>query len=424
MKLLKLLIALCITSSVFAQNHFSTTYYRHLRYNHVSPYIPLAGTYEIDHATAQSTSHYIFKYDDSNRLVEILNNHYFTERQHPLASIGVYKLVVEYEKNKTIRTFFDKNGNRITNDRAVYKEIYSINENGFTSNLKLYDLDDKPMESNWGIAEYKWSKNENLIIENRYNLKNENVPLSPYFQFGTTGILLNEKGFPKAHYNLDADLNIINNDKGTASYQDEYDAKGNQIKYSYHDADNKLVMNQWGFAYGIKVYDSIGNQIGLNQFNTKGEQIRSRNIPSNTRMEYAATAATAAKKDTLEIHKKSAGYLKALQQLKPDLMNEVMNDSLNKVSIGYDRATKKEYARATTRKQMMEFANSWNKANNKFPSIPNDNVEILDIYNRIATVKIVSDNWVDYLHLIKLDGEWSIINILWQHKNINRYPKE
>lgn len=422
MKLLKLLLLFCVTfTSLHAQNNFSTKYFRQLRYNHISPYIPLVGTYQIDSITAQMTSHYIFKYDSSNRLTEVINNHYFTEKQHPLASIGAYKLVIEYSNNKATRTFFDKNGKRISNDREVSKEVYSLDKNNFVYNLKFYDLEDKPMESNWGIAEYQWEKHKKLIIENRYNLENQPVSLSPYFQFGTTGILLDKKGQPKAHYNLDNRLNIVNNDKGTASYQDTYDDKGNHIKYSYHDANNNLIMNQWGFAYGIKVYDDLGNQIGLNQFNTIGEQIRTREIYSNTTIEYAAPAT---KKDTLEIKNKSLGYIKALQQLNPSLMNEVMNDSLNKVSIGYDRETKKEYAKATTREDMMAFANNWNKANNRFPFKPNDEIEILDIYNRIATVKIVSDNWVDYLHLIKLDDEWNIINILWQHKDVNRYPKE
>jgi hypothetical protein len=421
MKLLKLLLLFCITSSLHSQNNFSTEYYRQLRYNHVSPYVPLAGTYQIDSTSAESTSHYIFKFDDSNRLIEVINNHYFTEKTHPLASIGVYKLVIEYSDNKAIRTFFDKNGKRISNDRSVYKEVYSLDKNDFIYNLKFYDLEDELMESNWGIAEYNWKKHKKLIIETRFNLKKEPVPLSPYFQFGTTGILLDKNGLPKAHYNLDDSFNIINNDQGTASYQDTFDEKGNHIKYSYHDADDNLIMNQWGFAYGIKVYDDIGNQIGLNQFNTKGEQISTRNIYSNATLEYATQAS---KKDTLEIRNKSLGYLIALQQLKPDLMNEVMNDSLNKATIGYDRESKKEYARATTKTEMMTFANNWNKANNQFPPKPNNEIEILDIYNRIATVKIISDNWVDYLHLIKLDGEWSIINILWQHKDVNRYPKE
>jgi hypothetical protein len=105
-------------------------------------------------------------------------------------------------------------------------------------------------------------------------------------------------------------------------------------------------------------------------------------------------------------------------------MNEVLNDSLNKVTIGWDRTRKKEYARATTKAQMIENAATWNKSNTKFPFSPSNTITILDIYNRIATVKLVSDNWVEYLHLIKQDGTWSIVNLIWQYKDVNRYPKE
>ena len=418
--ILKLLVVLCFSVSIYAQNN-KTEYFRHLRYNHVSPYIELAGTYPIDYSTAKSTSHYSFKYDNSNRIIEIINNHYHTEKQHPLASLGVYKVVISYSKGKETRTFFDKNGKRVTNDRVVYKEVYHYNNKGLKSKLQFYNLEDKPMESNWGISEYQWHKHKKLIIEKRYNLNGEAVPLSPYFQFGTTGILLTKRGLPKAHYNLDENLNVINNDKGTASYQDVYDALGNHATYSYHDANNELVLNQWGFAYGEKKYDAIGNQIGLEQFDTNSEKIRERPIYSNTKTELASKAT---QKDSAAITKKALGYLIALQDLKPELMNEVINDSLNKVTIGYDRASKKEYARATTKAQMMVFAESWNKSNTKFPFKPNNTIEILDIYNRIANVKLISDNWVEYLHLIKLDGEWTVINLIWQHKDINRYPKE
>ena len=133
-------------------------------------------------------------------------------------------------------------------------------------------------------------------------------------------------------------------------------------------------------------------------------------------------SAKASQKDSLEIKRISLGYLIALQELKPDLMNEVMNDSLNKVTLGYSRAHKKEIVTSISRKRMIENAESWNKSNTKFPPKPSNQIIILDIYHRIATVKLYSDNWVEYLHLIKLDDQWSIINLLWQHKDINRYP--
>lgn len=405
----------------FAQNVSNVEYFRHLRYNHVSPYIELAGTYPIDGESAEATSHYIFKYDDANRIVEIINNHYHTERSHPLASLGVYKVVIEYAKGLEVRVFFDKNGKRISNDRKVYKEVYRYNDRGFKNKLQFFDIDDEPMESNWGIAEYQWSKHKKLIIEKRYNVHKEAVSLSPYFEFGTTAILLDKNGFSKAHYNVNEDLEVIANDKGTASYQDVYDVHGNHVTYSYHDVNDALMINQWGFAYGEKKYDSIGNQIGLAQFDTNKKIIRDREVPTNISIQLAPKAA---REDSIEIKRISLGYLIALQDLKPNLMTEVMNDSLNKITIGWDRSTKKEVAQATSKEQMIEFATSWNKSNTKFPLKPNNQITILDIYNRIANVKLVSDNWVEYLQLIKLDGKWSIINLIWQHKDIARYPKE
>jgi hypothetical protein len=40
----------------------------------------------------------------------------------------------------------------------------------------------------------------------------------------------------------------------------------------------------------------------------------------------------------------------------------------------------------------------------------------LDIDNDIASVKVVSAEYIDYLQLGKVDGQWVIINILWRHK--------
>lgn len=41
-------------------------------------------------------------------------------------------------------------------------------------------------------------------------------------------------------------------------------------------------------------------------------------------------------------------------------------------------------------------------------------VTILDIYEGMASVKIVAGTWVDYLHVGRIDGEWKIINVLWE----------
>ena len=43
-------------------------------------------------------------------------------------------------------------------------------------------------------------------------------------------------------------------------------------------------------------------------------------------------------------------------------------------------------------------------------------VTILDRFNNAAIVKIVASDWIDYLSVAKVNGEWKIINVLWELK--------
>ncbi len=43
-------------------------------------------------------------------------------------------------------------------------------------------------------------------------------------------------------------------------------------------------------------------------------------------------------------------------------------------------------------------------------------VTILDAYDNIAVVKVVSAAYVDYLQVARVDDRWVIVNVLWQFK--------
>src|SRR6266478_9055725 len=43
-------------------------------------------------------------------------------------------------------------------------------------------------------------------------------------------------------------------------------------------------------------------------------------------------------------------------------------------------------------------------------------ITILDRFNNAAVVKIVASGWIDYLQVAKFNGEWKIINVLWELK--------
>ena len=39
---------------------------------------------------------------------------------------------------------------------------------------------------------------------------------------------------------------------------------------------------------------------------------------------------------------------------------------------------------------------------------------LLDLYRNVAVAKIVASDWVDYLQLVRWNGEWKIVNVLWE----------
>jgi Putative lumazine-binding len=43
-------------------------------------------------------------------------------------------------------------------------------------------------------------------------------------------------------------------------------------------------------------------------------------------------------------------------------------------------------------------------------------IKILDRYNDAAVVKIIASDWIDYLEVEKFNGDWKIINVLWELK--------
>jgi hypothetical protein len=43
-------------------------------------------------------------------------------------------------------------------------------------------------------------------------------------------------------------------------------------------------------------------------------------------------------------------------------------------------------------------------------------VQILDIFGNAASVRATMSGWIDYMHLAKWNGQWKIVNVLWELK--------
>ena len=48
------------------------------------------------------------------------------------------------------------------------------------------------------------------------------------------------------------------------------------------------------------------------------------------------------------------------------------------------------------------------------PEGGNIDIKILDIAGNIASVKIVSVKFIDYIHMVKIDEKWVIVDVLWE----------
>jgi hypothetical protein len=43
-------------------------------------------------------------------------------------------------------------------------------------------------------------------------------------------------------------------------------------------------------------------------------------------------------------------------------------------------------------------------------------VTVLDVFGNAAIAKVVMSDWIDYLQLVRVEGRWLIVNVLWERK--------
>lgn len=284
-KVVLLLFAMIMFQESYAQ---TTSYYRHILVNHMTPRMDLKGLYPISSVVAESVAHYKFSYDDKGRVIEIINSHPSVRGEHPLTDLGVYRVQIEYEGNTETRTFFDKENKRTRNLRKVDKEVYIYTQDGFKTGLSYFDLDDNPMESGWNISNYVWTQQDSLVLEERYDIDGEPQVLAPFFTLGKTLIEYGENGLITAQYNVNDQHKPIAHPTGMASYHDVHDKDGNVVLILYRDINGKLINAADGeFATILLIRDHFGNvteSIGIddvgkeiwrtiNQYDKKGNKI-------------------------------------------------------------------------------------------------------------------------------------------------------
>jgi len=68
--------------------------------------------------------------------------------------------------------------------------------------------------------------------------------------------------------------------------------------------------------------------------------------------------------------------------------------------------------------QLVRLAQRWKASQNITAETPRK-VTVFDVLDKIASAKVEAKWGIDYFHLAKINGNWIIINVLWQD-----YPKK
>lgn len=119
-------------------------------------------------------------------------------------------------------------------------------------------------------------------------------------------------------------------------------------------------------------------------------------------------------KDSLDIRQVALDYIESQHHVKPEQFERAAHPRMVKRTFWTDKKTGKEYLRETFTDAMILLAETYNQDGDKFPESPKKEVIILDIYDKTASVKLIADDWIDYMHIVKLNGKWQLVNVLWQ----------
>ena len=115
------------------------------------------------------------------------------------------------------------------------------------------------------------------------------------------------------------------------------------------------------------------------------------------------------------IKKTILNYIEGWYEGNAERMEKALHPDLAKRGVFTIKATGKTYLQHASASAMVEYTRAGMgklKAGEKM----DNEVTVLDVYENTAAAKAVSKDFIDYIHLAKCNGEWLIVNVLWEMK--------
>ena len=104
-------------------------------------------------------------------------------------------------------------------------------------------------------------------------------------------------------------------------------------------------------------------------------------------------------------------YVLGVYEVAPERIERSVHPEMRK--IGYFRRDGSYVESPMTFEQLVALAGSYN-ADGQLPDDAPQAIEILDVLDKTATAKLTAIWGIDYFHLVRADGRWMIMNVLWQ----------
>jgi hypothetical protein len=130
---------------------------------------------------------------------------------------------------------------------------------------------------------------------------------------------------------------------------------------------------------------------------------------------HAQPAPSTRADDEAAIRKTALNYVEGWYEGSADRMRAALHPQLAKRISSKDKVTGEPKLQEMTADQLIEAAGKG--GGNKTPVEKQiKEVKILDIFGNTASVRAEMAGWIDYMHMAKINGEWKIVNVLWELK--------
>ena len=115
--------------------------------------------------------------------------------------------------------------------------------------------------------------------------------------------------------------------------------------------------------------------------------------------------------DRAAVHQAALDYVTAVYESKPELIERSVSRDLTKH--GFMRQKDGSYRRSPmTYQELVSVAKEWNA--NKKQDVSIKEVKVGEVFDQTATAMVRASWGIDFMQLAKIDGQWKILNIVWQ----------